>query len=150
MSRLRTVKPLSERFWPKVKMGPECWEWLGSLHSNGYGQFSVGRRANHMNLLAHRVSYELSGHVIPNGLQLDHLCRNRSCVRPSHLEPVTAKENVLRGIGITARNAVKTHCGHGHEFSGNNLRINPDGSRCCRTCARAADLRSKDKKLNAH
>jgi hypothetical protein len=75
---------------------------------------------------------------IPEGKQLDHLCRNRACINPEHLEPVTAKENILRGESFSAKNARKTHCIHGHELSGDNLRILKHG-RVCLECRRTKD-----------
>lgn len=107
-----------------------CWEFDGPP-DNGYGRFwSKGRT-----LLAHRFAYELFIGPVPEGLQLDHLCRNRLCVAPAHLEPVTIGENVLRGVGITARNASKTHCPRGHEFTPENTYTTTQGKRQCRTCA---------------
>lgn len=83
-----------------------CWEWIGTLSSEGYGRFEKD--------LAHRVSYRRSVGPIPEGLQLDHLCRNRRCVNPEHLEPVTGRINTLRGETLPAMNAAKTECIHGH------------------------------------
>lgn len=122
------------RFWAKVeKHGPsECWLWAKGKHKNGYGQFSLG----HLNLLAHRVAYELSVGPIPENYYLDHLCRVRDCVNPTHLEPVTLGQNVLRGVGITALNALKTHCNHGHPFNEENTRITSEGDRECVSCRR--------------
>lgn len=123
---------LTERFWAKVaKAGPyECWEWTGSTHP--YGSISVDGKTAY----AHRVAYELAVGPIPEGLHIDHLCRNKGCVNPAHLEVVSPGENVLRGIGPTARAARKTHCVHGHPFSGENLYITREGTRGCRACKR--------------
>jgi hypothetical protein len=135
---VRVRIPLEERFWPKVdRRGPnECWPWLACVLGTGYGQISAGSREEGM-LLAHRVAYTLLVGPIPDGLELDHLCRNRGCVNPAHLEPVTRQENVLRGIGISADNARKTHCKHGHEFTSENTEIYR-GTRHCRVCRRAS------------
>jgi hypothetical protein len=131
-----------ERFWPKVRVTPfGCWVWTAYRNSGGYGQFSVdgtGKRA-------HRVAYEHFVGSIPEGLQIDHICRRRECVNPAHMEPVTNRENSLRGVSFSAKNARKTHCKHGHEFSKANTMIfrrKPSGiHRMCRVC----DLRSNRK-----
>jgi hypothetical protein len=106
-----------------------CWVWLGKITGRGYGAIPVGK-TNHV---AHRVFYERANGVIPDGLVLDHLCRNIRCVNPDHLEPVTSKENTLRGIGPTAINAMKTHCPKGHLYSDGNLRLRRD-RRYCMAC----------------
>lgn len=123
------------RFWAKVdrRGADECWLWNGPRNSEGYGTFYVDGRVPG----AHRYAYEQTIGPIPPGLQLDHLCRNTSCVNPSHLEPVTGRENILRGQGVAARNARKTHCKRGHEFTPENTYIFPNGRwRQCRTCMR--------------
>lgn len=107
-----------------------CWAWIGLFDKNGYGRFWDGR--SHQR--AHRAAYELLVEPIPDGLVIDHLCRNTTCVNPSHLEPVTVRENTLRGLGPASINAKKTHCGRGHEFSVENTHIDTKGKRVCKTC----------------
>jgi len=120
------------RFWSKVVATPNgCWEWRG-IKRIGYGQFHFqGKQVQ-----AHRLSYELLVAPIPEGLTIDHLCRNRACVNPAHLEPILIRENILRGTGPTARNAVKTHCKRGHLLDLFNIYRHPDGRRECRICKR--------------
>lgn len=131
----------TERFWAKVTRGTptECWTWNGSKRT-GYGRFSITRRKA---VPAHRFAYELLVGKVPDGLTLDHLCRNRACVNPAHLEPVTGRVNTLRGIGLTAINARKTHCLRGHEYTPENTRYRPDGSRRCWECHRIHDARAR-------
>jgi hypothetical protein len=129
---------IGERFMDKVSPEPMsgCWLWAAGLTGDGYGAFWI----NGKTVLAHRVSYEIAKGSIPESLELDHKCRNRCCVNPSHLDPVTAKVNVLRGVGISAKNARKTHCGKGHALDGENLYINSEGHRYCRKCRAVAQL----------
>lgn len=118
----------------------ECWLWQGVVTNAGYGHvWAKGRR-----ILAHRVFYERHVGAIPLGMELDHLCRVRRCVNPAHLEPVTTRENILRGSAPTAANARKTHCKRGHPLSGDNLYLNR-GRRICVTCMRDRDRRWRQK-----
>jgi len=107
----RKKRSAEERFWDKVNREGEngCWEWTAYILPNGYGWFGLVTGANQRNALAHRVAYEFVVGPVPTGLQLDHLCRNRRCVNPDHLEPVTRRENILRGQSLMAHNARKTH-----------------------------------------
>jgi hypothetical protein len=126
------------RFWSKViaerhdQLPSACWTWVGSRDPEGYGQSRVRGRV----LKAHRLAWIALVGPTEDGLQLDHLCRLRACVRPAHLDPVPARENTLRGIGPTARNARKTHCANGHLLSGSNLRIIDSDKRECVECRR--------------
>lgn len=126
-NRLSNLK----RFWQYVSINQEtgCWEWTaGRSQRQGYGKFWADGKTGP----AHRWLYQRLRGTIDSTLTLDHLCRNPACVNPLHLEVVTAKENVLRGVGISAQNARKTRCIRGHKFD----RVNTDGSRACNTCAR--------------
>ena len=130
-------------FWSNVEKTQTCWIWQGNITRYGYGQFSPRRGANHR---AHKVAWESENGPVPDGMVLDHLCRNRSCVRPGHLEPVTPRINALRGIGPSALNSRKMRCRHGHPFSPENTRIDAKGKRVCRTCDRARWERSNAKR----
>ena len=134
-----------ERFLAKI-VAPsvdDCWHWTAYTNEKGYGQFHVDGRL----VKAHRWSYEHFVGPIPEGLQIDHLCRVRNCVNPHHLEPVTGRENVLRGESPGAINAVKTHCPQGHPYDAENT-YRWRGKRRCRTCraqARAYRARKRAK-----
>lgn len=132
MSR-RYPAPIMERILAKVELTESgCWQWTGRLN-DGYGQIGYRHRA----AATHRVVYEELVGPVPVGLQIDHLCRNRACCRPEHLEPVTQRENLLRGQTIAAQNASRTHCPQDHPYAGENLFINNRGARVCRACMRA-------------
>lgn len=145
---------LEERFWIKVdKDGPipthnpqlgQCWMWLGAKKKYGHGIFSTQWKDNKgKNQGAHRIAYNLLVGPVPDGLELDHLCRNPPCVNPAHLEPVTHAENMRR------YQLSKTHCPHGHPYEGANLIVRPLGYRVCRICyehsCRASYEKNKDK-----
>jgi len=119
-----------------------CWVWTGATNGIGYGKLRVDGRI----IYAHRAMYEREVGAIPEGLELDHLCRVALCINPGHLEPVTCRINLLRGEGVTAKNAAKTHCPQGHEYSPDNLYLVKNGSRLCRKCTLAAVKRYQEKK----
>ena len=121
-----------------------CWEFIGYVAPNGYGQ--LGR-----NTPAHRVAWESARGPIPEGFHVDHLCRNTICVNPDHLEPVTQRENLRRGIGFAGLNAAKTHCDAGHEFTEDNIYYRPDRlGRLCRECRRAVSARRRGMQRNTY
>jgi len=121
-----------------------CWIWTAAK-TNGYGVVSIAGRLRR----AHRVVYEALVGPIPAGLEIDHLCRNRACVNPAHLEPVTGTENILRSTSPSATHARQTHCKLGHEFTPENTYLRKRGhktERFCRACMRARDRERYDRK----
>jgi hypothetical protein len=127
------IHALPQRWQAKIRADAAgCWIWTGRLNSNGYGLTTVKSASR----VAHRAIYEVLVGPIPAGLQLDHLCRVRRCVRPAHLDPVTQRINLLRGETLTSQAAAATHCPMGHEYAGANLYRRPNGARMCRACHR--------------
>lgn len=130
----------AERFWSKVNKTDGCWFWMAATKGNGYGHLWWGGRYQG----AHRVAYQLEMGAIPKGLEIDHLCRVRHCVRPSHLEPVTRRENVLRGVSLAAVRAVVTHCPQGHEYTAATTYLSAKRQRTCSICAKARGRRPEE------
>ncbi len=143
--------PPLTRFWYYVKKTDDCWLWTGAKTYWGYGLFWNGQKL----IPAHRYSYELAKGPIPEGLELDHLCHNRSdckggitcphraCVNPEHLEAVTTRVNTKRG------RSMRTHCPHGHPYEGVNLYFGPGGARRCVACRQESVKRWSEKKLKS-
>lgn len=119
------------KFWANVEKTDTCWNWLGPI-TNGYGRFNLytGKQ-----VYAHRQAYIWEHERVPEGLVIDHLCRNTRCVRPDHLEAVTQAENVKRGKRGDLYE-YRTHCVHGHEYSPENKSVSKDGRRYCKECWR--------------
>lgn len=132
MRRAGTVAEVAERFWAKVSGGDveTCWVWMGALGGHGYGHFNPP----HDQVPAHRWSYASLVGDIPDGLVLDHLCCNKRCVNPWHLDPVTHQVNIRRAL---ASDFSESYCAHGHEWAAEPPYIRPrDGKRMCRACRR--------------
>lgn len=125
----------SARFWRKVQKTEGCWEWTGYRCERGYGSFSPSRGVT---AYAHRIAFTQLRGPIPDRMDLDHLCRNTSCCNPDHLDAVPRRENILRGVGPAARNARKTHCIRGHEFTPENTyahTVRGLQRRACKKCS---------------
>lgn len=130
-----------------MKLPNECWEWTGSVNGSGYGSYAQQ--------MAHRFSYEMYKGKIPDGLTIDHLCRNKKCVNPEHLEAVTSRENNLRSNSSSAKHARATECPRGHAYSAENTYTRPDGKgRGCNECRAMATERynqiAKRKSMERH
>jgi hypothetical protein len=125
---------IEERLWKRYEVDGEtgCWNWTGAISNRSYGSIYFEGRMQK----AHRVMWRLERGEVPEGLDLDHLCRNRLCINPAHLEPVTRSEN-LRRSPLMDRHSGRTHCIRGHGFTAENTRLKPgNGHRVCKTCMR--------------
>lgn len=145
---LPSTATLEDRFWTRVLPEPNsgCWLWVGAYRDSGnkgYGRLYVGRKLRY----AHAVAWELYRGAIPEGMEIDHLCRNEICVNPQHLEPVPHTVNLARGYGPPAVNSRKTHCKRGHEFTVENtmwITTRPGKrDRRCRTCVQIWERKYK-------
>lgn len=121
------------RFLKKVQvLDNGCWQWIAAISYVGYGVFSI----RHKCVYAHRCIYEYYYNKLDPKLQIHHMCRNRRCCNPLHLKLITQKENLLKGNGVSAINARKTHCIHGHPYTKKNTWFNKKNGRVCRACAK--------------
>lgn len=127
---------------PAPNGGPPCWVYTGHNTPAGYGQNKVAGRK----VLVHRFMWEQMVGPIADGYHIDHLCRNRACCNPAHLEPVTPQINQHRGMGFSGINARKTHCHRGHDLNEANVYMTPKGSRMCKPCRRIAQATYKAKR----
>lgn len=148
-------RPIEDRFWEKVnKDGPipehrpdlgPCWVWMDAPMPNGYGRIFVSKTPTRIETYAHRLSYQLLVGPIPDGLTIDHLCRNRMCVNPDHLEPVTHQVNFFRGMHPSSIVSRSDFCSKGHERTEANVYVTPAGYKQCRVCNRQHASRRYDK-----
>jgi len=141
----RACSSAADRFDAQYEPEPNsgCWFWTGARGRTGYGRFAWDGHDGY----AHRAAYERFVDFVPEGLDLDHRCRVRSCVNPAHLEPVTRRENLLRSeLTRTSINAKATACPHGHSYNAINTRFEPDGHRRCRYCSNANVKRWKQRR----
>ena len=134
MGVVRRRRDPVDRITDRVDMSGECWVWTAYLNHAGYGQMAL----DGVRHPAHRAVYMVLVGPIPEGLDLDHLCRNRACVNPDHLEPVTRSVNLSRGVGSGPRAALVTHCPAGHPYSPQNTYLSKRG-RNCRACHRISN-----------
>lgn len=135
---MRRTTPIAERLDRRSERDPSsgCLVWTGYLDPNGYGRMTATHDSK--SKLAHVIAYQTFVGPVPDGLELDHLCRNRACIAVEHLEPVTHRENILRGQTRAARNMSVTHCPRGHPFDDANTYRDRRGWRGCLACRRAA------------
>lgn len=124
----------SARFWSKVDKSGDCWIWTAARNAKGYGQIRIGGRTGRMHA-SHRISLVLAGTELMPDLEVDHLCSNRCCVNPAHLEQVSHAENVARGCS-GARFRERDACSRGHSYNEETTYIDKRGSRVCRVCMR--------------
>ncbi len=133
---MRKTRPALDRFHEKYVVDDEtgCWVWTAARGRDGYGRLWVDGKS----VLAHRFAYDQFVGPIPDGLVLDHLCRNRACCNPEHLRVCTHRENILAtgALSPSAVHSRQTHCIHGHPFDAANTYLRPNGKRDCRACRR--------------
>ena len=143
-TKLYLKKEIS-RFMSFVSQTRGCWHWTGCLTS-GYGRFNRSAEVGYKLLqLAHRFSWEYFIGPIPDGMQIDHLCRVRNCVNPYHLEVVSCKQNIQRGLVTRS----KRYCPKGHPYAGDNLYVSPSNKINCRACHRAHTKAYNKRKMEA-
>jgi hypothetical protein len=142
-------RPLAERFKNLLEADPAtgCVNFTGCINALGYGQIGSGGKRGAW-VYAHRLGYELAKGPIPDGLVIDHLCRNRRCCNPDHLEVVTRGENVLRGMGASVRNAGKTHCPQGHPYDAGNTKHWMQDGRPVRRCIACEGVKDAKRRLS--
>ena len=138
--------PVIDRLMARIVVdeGSACWVWTGYVNPQGYGQITLS--AEDGRALVHRVAYEHHRGAIPDGLELDHLCANRPCCNPDHLEPVTHAENVRRAEAAGRRveaSRAKSECRNGHPYDERNTHVTANGTRRCRACAAASARRKR-------
>lgn len=128
--------PILERLNSRIDKTDTCWIWTGKVDKTGYGSFGMRVEQACRTRSAHKIVYETLVGEVPEGMQLDHLCKVPLCVNPEHLEVVTPRENIMRSNGLAAINAKKTHCKHGHELTEDNIYVPPKRPtrRYCRKC----------------
>lgn len=138
---LRAVQRIAD----KSQMSGECWVFGGAQHSNGYGAVGMIENGRKVTRFVHRVAYRVLVEEIPDGLQLDHLCRNRKCWNPAHLDPVTHRVNGMRGASPTVAVRLSGACMKGHPQTEGNVYRKPNGHQQCAVCARATAKRRRQK-----
>lgn len=137
--RIRLAPDAEARFWAKVNRNAPngCWEWTAAQDGHGYGQLQL-RAVSKTPIKAYRLAYEMFVEIVPEGMTIDHLCRNTLCVNPEHMQAVTMRTNILRSDGVSARHARKTECINGHPFTPENTYCPPGRvHRMCRACIKA-------------
>lgn len=148
--RVTARQDLLARVMARCVWDGQCCIWQGAKSKAGYGQIVVGRKV----VYVHRAVYEYHHGPIPAGLELDHVadrgCCSRACCNEAHLEAVLPRENILRGSSPPAQNARRTHCPHGHPYSGDNVSVNSQGHRDCRACTTAQRRLSRARKKLSH